>query len=152
MGTTCAFSFPKLGAFQSPIFPQEIMLFVSCFIFCFCLFFIFFIFSSFFLSLSFFSGFLVLFFSLDVFELTSIMAECPHSHYCQDCDRNAVCSLIFALTSSLCQELMKGMLWCQYHGSCCLKFVKHVLLLFILFISFLFLFLPLFWLGFLFTC
>jgi hypothetical protein len=42
MCTTCAFSFPKLGAFQSPICPQEIMLFVSCFIFCFCLIFIFF--------------------------------------------------------------------------------------------------------------
>lgn len=26
MCTTCAFSFPKLGAFQSPICPQEIML------------------------------------------------------------------------------------------------------------------------------
>lgn len=42
MCTTCAFSFPKLGAFQSPICPQEIMPFVSCFIFCFCLIFIFF--------------------------------------------------------------------------------------------------------------
>jgi hypothetical protein len=53
MCTTCAFSFPKLGAFQSPICPQEIMLFVSCFIFCFC-----FSFSSFFLSLSFLLWFL----------------------------------------------------------------------------------------------
>jgi len=35
MGTTCAFSFPNLGAFQSPICPQEIMLLVSCFIFSF---------------------------------------------------------------------------------------------------------------------
>jgi hypothetical protein len=38
------------------------------------------------------------------------------------------CSMLvnFGLTSTQCQELMKGMLWCWYHRSCCLKFVKHV--------------------------
>ncbi len=129
MGTTCAFGFPKLGAFQSPICPQEIMLFVSCFTFCFCLL----LFDFHFLYLFFFLfEFVFLLRFLGPLLLFRCFSANQHHGWVSPFPLLPAlwqkCSMLvnFGLTSTQCQELMKVMLWYRYHRSCCLKFVKHV--------------------------